>query len=166
MNIYSETIPYFYIIRHIATGKMYAGSRWAKGCHPNELLRADGYLTSSDEIRSIITIEGTHSFEILRIDTNCDGIHPYDYESSFLQINKCARSDNWLNGHDNNSRMMFGETEFYKKAKTTWLKNYGVDHPSKSQKILEEKKEKCLEQYGWNISFKLMNLKKKQGKLI
>ena len=43
----SETIymPYFYIIRHIPTGKKYAGIRYAKGCNPIEFMQPDGYQT-------------------------------------------------------------------------------------------------------------------------
>jgi hypothetical protein len=93
--------PYFYIIQHKTSKKMYAGSRWAIGCHPSEFMQPYGYKTSSAEINSIIMTEGLSIFDILRIDTNCDGIHVYDYETVFLQSLNCAELDNWYNKHNN-----------------------------------------------------------------
>ena len=84
----NQHIPYFYIIRHISTGKMYAGSRWGKNCHPDDLLVT--YKTHSNKIKNIIKTEGIKSFDILRTDSYCDGLHPYEYEKSFLEIN------NWI----------------------------------------------------------------------
>lgn len=52
-NTYTQTIPYFYIIRHIESNKMYAGSRYAKNCHPSEFMTVNGYTTSSSEINYI-----------------------------------------------------------------------------------------------------------------
>jgi hypothetical protein len=95
--------PYFYIIRHIITSKMYAGCRYAKKCHPSELLQPDGYHTSSKIINNIIKSEGLVAFEILRIDTNLDGFAAYEYESAFLDIMKCATSDTWYNKTNNSS---------------------------------------------------------------
>ncbi len=43
-------MSYFYIIEHSSTGKLYAGARVAKNCHPNELLKEDGYITSSKQL--------------------------------------------------------------------------------------------------------------------
>lgn len=115
MTIYTHnTIPYFYIIRHISTGRMYAGSKYAKGCNPDYFMIKGGYTTSSNTINDIISKDGIKSFEILRIDTYCDGFHPYDYETIFLKTNNCASSDNWYNSH-NNTGMSFGLSSFYKK---------------------------------------------------
>lgn len=143
-----QTIPYFYIIRHIASEKLYAGSRWAKGCNPLEFMQLEGYTTSSSTINFIIESEGLNSFEILRIDTNCDGFHVYDYETSFLQCNDCAASPNWLNGH-NNKGITFGTEQFIKsmllkyddeyfnnreKMKLTKLKNHGNENYTNREK--------------------------------
>jgi hypothetical protein len=116
--------PYFYIIRHISSGKMYAGSRWGKNCHPNDLLKT--YITHSNKIKNIISKEGLDSFEVLRIDSYCDGLHPYDYEKSFLEINNCAESDTWINGH-NNHLFVYGTKEY----KNFMIRKYGVDNPNK-----------------------------------
>ena len=67
---------------------MYAGSRWGKNCHPDDLLVT--YKTHSNKIKNIIKTEGIKSFDILRTDSYCDGLHPYECEKSFLEIN------NWI----------------------------------------------------------------------
>lgn len=116
------TIPYFYIIEHKLSGKKYAGSRWTKNCKPLELLKEDGYKTSSQIIQNIIKEEGLESFEILKIMELDD---PYEYETNFLIKNDCANSNAWFNKHNNTGRPPpFGTTEF-----TTLLKEkYGVEH--------------------------------------
>jgi len=127
----NQHIPYFYIIRHISTGKMYAGSRWGKNCHPGDLLVT--YKTHSNKIRNIIKTEGIESFDILRTDSYCDGLHPYEYEKLFLEINDCANSSNWFNGH-NNHLFVYGTEEY----KQFMLKKYGVDNPNKIFEIQEK----------------------------
>lgn len=58
-------IPYTYLIRHKRTDKLYHGSRTAKNCSPNELLKNGGYNTSSKIVKKIIKDEGILSFEII-----------------------------------------------------------------------------------------------------
>lgn len=78
----SKTIytPYFYIIQHKTSKKMYAGARWAEGCHPGEFMQPKGYQTSSNTILDIIEQEGLEAFETLRLDINLDGLSAYDCE--------------------------------------------------------------------------------------
>lgn len=130
-----NNIPYFYIIRHIFSGKMYAGSRWAKNCNPNELLSIGGYYTNSKPIRKLF-LEEKDSFEILRIDTNCDNLHPYIYETLFLQTLNCSKSAEWFNLHNNE----LSTSDF--EDKKSWLKkidnsNYlkSDEHRQKISKI-------------------------------
>ncbi len=62
-------VPYTYLIRHKDSGNLYHGSRAnKKGCHPDELLKADGYKTSSKIIKEIIDKEGLEAFEIINIE--------------------------------------------------------------------------------------------------
>ncbi len=60
--------PYTYLIRHIASGNLYHGSRTKKGCNPDELLKEKGYKTSSKIIKSIIEDQGLEAFEIINIE--------------------------------------------------------------------------------------------------
>lgn len=139
-NIYT---PYFYIIQHKITKIMYAGSRWAKGCHPDEFMKPDGYQTSSNTINDIIKEEGLGIFDILRIDTHCDGISPFEYESIFLQCVDCAKSDDWYNKH-NNSGMAFGTEQYHKQLQ----KKYGVCHNSKIPSVKQSKIDNSKLKYG------------------
>jgi hypothetical protein len=167
-----QTIPYFYIIQHKKSKKMYAGSKYAKGCNPNTFMISGGYTTSSIVVNSIIECEGLNSFEILRIDTNLDGLSAYNYETLFLQCNNCAESNDWYNKH-NNSGISFGTDdytqsmlakynvehnsqtkEFKQKYKQTCLNRYGCDNPMKNSTIREKAKQTCLNLYGYDTSLK------------
>lgn len=132
------TIPYFYIIKHKASGKKYAGSRWATGCHPNELLKEDGYKTSSSKINRILESEGLDSFTIEQIFQTED---PYKFETEFLLKNNCANSEEWFNSHNNeNKPVPYGSDEF----KEFMLIKYGVQHntsiPEVKQRMIESAK--------------------------
>ena len=109
MNIYQ---PYFYIIKNISTGIMYAGSKYGQNAKPSLLLKTNGYTTSSKIINNIINTSGIESFEILRIDTFCDNMHPYDYETVFLNTHNCASSPEWYNQHNNDKLLAFGTEKF------------------------------------------------------
>lgn len=99
MNIYS--IPFFYIIQHKTSKKLYVGSKYSKKSNPGDLLKKNGYLTSSNKIKNILQNEGLDSFEIIRIDTFCDGIHPLDYETLFLETVDARNNSDYLNDHNN-----------------------------------------------------------------
>ena len=141
MTIFSpSTIPYFYIIRHISSKKLYAGCRYAKGCNPSELLTRGGYYTSSNTIRKIIEIEGLEAFEIIRIDTYCDGLHPHDYETLFLEINNVSKSSIWYNIHENSSSA-FNSATF----KKNMLNKYGVDNYGRLPQAKKKSSETVIE---------------------
>ncbi|CAB4126972.1 hypothetical protein UFOVP84_39 [uncultured Caudovirales phage] len=151
--------PYFYIIQHKETKKMYAGSKWAKGCHPDEFMQPNGYTTSSNIINSIIEQDGLDYFEILRIDTNCDGLHPYDYETLFLETIDCASSPDWYNGHNNkfirDKLVPFGSVKYNMLIKL----KYGVSNCMHIEEVkLKQKfaeKKTLMEKYGVNHNMKI-----------
>jgi hypothetical protein len=149
-NIY---MPYFYIIRHRETCKQYAGSRWAKGCHPDEFMQSNGYTTSSLTIKRIIKSEGLDSFEILDIITLDEMNIPfgtdsvYAYETWFLVANNCATSDDWYNTH-NNDGGIFGSEIFRQKAKESCREKYGVEYYLFADDFREKSKDTCREKYG------------------
>lgn len=62
------TIPYTYLIKHIESGNLYHGSRTAKNCNPDELLKEKGYTTSSKIIKNIIKEQGLKAFEVVNIE--------------------------------------------------------------------------------------------------
>jgi len=93
--------PYFYIIKHKETGKYYAGSRTAKNSNPNELLKEDGYHTSSTIVNTIIKTMGLHSFEVVKIKIFNTPNEAYDYETRFLKKVNASSNKNFLNLHNN-----------------------------------------------------------------
>lgn len=144
--------PYFYIIQHKESKKLYAGARWVEGCHPDKFMKENEYQTSSKIIQKIISNEGLDIFDVVLIDSECDGIHPYKYETIFLEENDCAGSDNWYNVHNNKfddiSPMPFGSDLF----KQTMIDLYGVDNCMKVSSIKQKQKDAerktLLERYG------------------
>lgn len=137
------TIPYFYIIREVDTGILYAGCRRKDSCNPDELLKVGGYTTSSPIVNEIINIKGLSAFEVIKIDTVCDNMNVYDYETKFLVENDCAGSPLWYNGHNN--KLVCFHTEEYKKIMN---KLYGCDHPMNSSQIVNKLNNTNKERYG------------------
>lgn len=123
---------------------MYAGSRWKKGCHPSELLKEDEYKTSSTKIQKILA-QDKNAFTILRIDTFCDNLHPYEYESLFLESVDCKNSIDWLNKHNNDYCFpAFGSDEYNELI----LDKYNVTHINRLKFFIDKRKNTNLERYG------------------
>lgn len=98
-------VPYFYIIRHKKSGKLYAGSRFANNktvANPVEFMKENGYNTSSIEVRNLIETEGFESFEVLRIKTFTDGESAYNYETKFLKKVNAKDNPKFINRTNNN----------------------------------------------------------------
>jgi hypothetical protein len=71
--------PYYYLIRHKPSGKLYAGSQYGKNSDPNNLFTT--YFTSSKLVKELIEKDGVESFEIEYIDCRPDA---REYEQSYL----------------------------------------------------------------------------------
>ena len=93
--------PYFYIIKHKRTGKYYAGSRYSKKSDPNELLKENGYITSSNLVKTIIEYEGLESFTIAKLKIFDNPQKAYDYETRFLKKVNAAKNNRFFNLHNN-----------------------------------------------------------------
>lgn len=104
MNEKLNTFPYFYIIEHIRTKKLYCGSQYSKKCNPKNLLSTEKntYTTSSKIINEIIDIEGIDIFIIRKIKIFNTGDKAYNYETRFLQKLDCANNPKFYNKHNNN----------------------------------------------------------------
>lgn len=76
----TEYKPYVYVLRHLATGKLYVGSKTAKSTYvranPQSLLCR--YFTSSKTVKALIESEGIDSFVV-------------------SQIHECLNAENALN---------------------------------------------------------------------
>ena len=66
-----EHKPFFYVIEHIPTGKLYMGSKWsndpARLANPSCFMVEGGYQTSSKIVKDLIRDEGLESFSIKEI---------------------------------------------------------------------------------------------------
>jgi hypothetical protein len=71
--------PYYYLIRHKPSGKLYAGSQYGKNSDPNNLWET--YFTSSKLVKELIEKDGVDSFEIEYIDCRTDA---REYEQKYL----------------------------------------------------------------------------------
>jgi len=73
--------PYYYLIRHKPSGKLYAGSQYGRNSDPNNLLET--YFTSSKLVKDLIEKDGVDSFEIEYIDCRPDA---REYEQKYLMM--------------------------------------------------------------------------------
>lgn len=110
MSAKSIYIPFFYIIQHDISGKMYAGSRTSAygDANPNQLLVT--YFTSSMVVKQMI--KNKEGFSVVEIKTFDSKQETYDYEIRFLQENNCAESEQWLNMHDGVNLTPFGSEKY------------------------------------------------------
>jgi hypothetical protein len=149
-------VPYFYVIEHIASGKKYAGSRWIKGCHPAEFMQPNGYCTSSPNVKRLIEEYGIEAFQIVEIKTIDDVGDVLSYETKFLVENDCAKSEKWLNAH-NNTGISFGTKEF----KSAMLAKHGIEHSMQSEEVREKSRQTMLKNHGVECSFQSEKVKEK-----
>jgi hypothetical protein len=87
-------MAYFYLLQHEDSGKKYAGVRYAKGCHPSELLVK--YFTSSRIVKSLLK-DNPVCFEVLEIKKFEDKEDAIAYELSFIKENNAHLSEDWFN---------------------------------------------------------------------
>jgi hypothetical protein len=129
------SIPFFYIIEHSTTGKLYAGSKFGNDADPKNFMNSKGYKTSSNTVRNIIEEEGLESFIIRKIKIFKTPEEAYSYETRFLQKVKARTNSIFLNGHENDCALPSFGSEKYKQF---MLENYGVEHPSQSKELMEK----------------------------
>lgn len=94
----SCTSPFFYIIKHKLSRKLYAGYCSShKHCNSSKFMTEYGYKTSSKYVKELINKDGLTSFEIIRIrhfPTSCDAIN---YESRFLHKINAMHNNIFIN---------------------------------------------------------------------
>ena len=178
MSIYN---PYFYIIQHISSGRYYAGVKYAKDSNPDNLLKFNGYQTSSDIIKQIILEEGLEAFIIRKIKIFETAEKALAYELRFLKRVNAAFNDSFLNRSNNSFGTLNVDYEKTKqtcldrygyenvlqskavkeKIKQTHLNNRGVENPMQSEEAKEKKRQTCLERYDAENTFQSEEIKEK-----
>lgn len=88
--------PYFYIIRHTVTNKLYAGCKYSKP-DSNSFMTRSGYQTTSKVIRRIIEEEGLGAFKVERIKHFDAALDVVLYESRFLKKVNAKENDMFYN---------------------------------------------------------------------
>jgi len=71
--------PYYYVIKHKPSGKLYAGSQYGKNSDPSNLLKT--YFTSSKVVKQLIEKDGADSFVIEHVDCRPDA---REHEQNYL----------------------------------------------------------------------------------
>lgn len=150
-------VPYFYIIQHNISKKLYAGCQYSKTCHPDNLLKK--YFTSSKLVKEIITQEQCNNFVIVSIITEFGDMSEfieqhklqnvplsYVYETKYLIEHNCTKSTEWLNFRVHEYEKVPGFDTQY--SKELYLLRYGVDNPSKSELVKDKKQVTCMKNYG------------------
>lgn len=181
-----DYIPYFYVIEHISSGLLYAGSKIGKNANPNLFLKDGGYYTSSKYVKNLIESDGISSFKIRIIKNFSFGIDAYNYETKFLNKVKARTNSKFLNKHNNNYLSgefgfgsdllksyllrVYGE-EYYSKTKlykqqveNTCLSRYNTTHYSKTDEYKFRYKSTCMSRYGVENVFQLDDIKEKSKK--
>lgn len=90
--------PFFYIIRHKPSGKLYAGVKYAKNhCNSQTFMTEYGYQTTSKVVKRIIEEETLSSFEIDRIRHFNSAEEAIVYEERFLNKVNAMQHEKFLN---------------------------------------------------------------------
>lgn len=172
--------PYFYIIEHIPSKKYYAGVRFAKNCNKKELLKNNGYITSSKIVHDLINKDGINSFIIRKIKEFDNIEDAILYENKFLikvdamHNDKFINLSNTINTTYNCKKLLttYGVTNVFQiewvkeKIKKTNLRKYGKEHHTQTINYKEKTKLTNLRKYGVTHLRKNKNYAYNQSKKI
>jgi hypothetical protein len=93
------SIPYTYLIKHIPTGLVYYGVRYAQNCKPDDLWVS--YFTSSKKVKALIkqTSKDSFAFEVRRTFSDVDKAREWEHKV-LRRLNVVRRKDflNMTNG--------------------------------------------------------------------
>ena len=97
----TDRTPFTYLIRHIPSGRVYYGCRFARGCSPSDLWTT--YFTSSKNIHRMIEEEGVDAFES-EIRRTFDSIEECrNWEHRLLKRIHAVQREDFLNKSDGKS---------------------------------------------------------------
>lgn len=149
--------PYFYIIQNLHNGMYYAGVRWNKECHPSELLAKNGYQTSSNRVKTILSEQGLDSFKIRKIKIFTTAIEAQEYEIRFLKKVDAMNNTRFYNGHNGENLMAYGTDKYYEYMKDT----YGVKYPLQSEFLRKIQADNNIKKYKVKNVFAAKEVKEK-----
>jgi hypothetical protein len=89
------TIPYTYSVTHKKSGIHYYGSRYSRGCHPDDLFKT--YFTSCKIIHDLVKTEGINGFDIKIRKTFKDSNSCIMHENRFLKRVDAKNNTKFIN---------------------------------------------------------------------
>ena len=93
-----DRTPFTYLLKFKPTGQYYYGSRYCKGCHPEQLWKT--YFTSSKIVCQLLKEHGAEAFEvkITKVFDNKESARKWEHR--FLHKVKASKNAQWLNQHN------------------------------------------------------------------
>lgn len=144
--------PYFYIIRHVASNRLYAGYKsQKKTCNSSTLMTDGGYQTSSKVVKKIIAKEGLSAFVIVMICHFSTAEEAYSFEINFLTQFNAHNNPLFINRHIGGNKFLIIagvdslETR-YKKGAAARGKKFTKEHCQKIssfRKTFKYEKDSC-----------------------
>ena len=126
--------PYFYLIRHISSNRLYAGVKWSSP-DSSTFMTEDGYTTSSNIVNTIIKNEGIHAFCVLRIKHFDIAEEACSYESKFLSKVHAKTNPSFINQTENSEDFHNkGGYELSEKTKEKMRKPKSEEHKKNMRK--------------------------------
>jgi hypothetical protein len=147
-----KTTPYFYVLREVATNKLYAGVKFARGCDPKDLLVM--YLTSSKIVKNLLQ-NNKNSFVIDRIKVFETAEEAINYEKRFLTKVKAHLSGKWYN--QSVSGAVSADL-----LKSVFNEKFGVDNPKQLQHVKEKAALTCMERFNATSRFEAADFEEKR----
>lgn len=147
--------PYFYIIRHKPTNKYYAGCKINSDADSSNLLKKDGYKTTSKVVKNYIKTYGLDSFEILKIKHFKTPEETLNYENRFLVKVNAAENLMFLNLH--NGGKNFVNKGGYKLKDSTRNKMRKRKSQATIEKQNQEKRSRSKEVYIKSVNSRRAN---------
>jgi predicted GIY-YIG superfamily endonuclease len=132
------TTPYFYVLKEIPTGMLYAGVKFAKNCSPSDLLVT--YLTSSKIVKALLAADPS-CFAIERIRTFSSKEDAINYEKKFLKKVKADKSSRWYN------QSISGAVS-PDLLRHVYNQKYNVDNPKQLQSVKDKAAKTCMKKFN------------------
>jgi hypothetical protein len=107
--------PFTYLIKHIPTGKVYYGLRYAKKCHPSDLWTK--YFTSSYDVEKLIEKDGKDAFLFEVRKTFNDAGQAIEWEKRVLRRMKVIQRSDFINRNIPGSSMFSHSEETKEKLR-------------------------------------------------
>jgi predicted transcriptional regulator len=147
-----KTTPYFYVLREVSTGNLYAGVKFARGCKPCDLLTT--YFTSSKIVKRLLATN-PQSFVIDRIKIFPTKEEAIAYEKRFLSKVKAHKSAKWYN-------QSISGAVHPDLLKSIYNEKYQVDNPKQLQEIKDKAADTCMERFNAPSRFEASDFEQKR----